>query len=180
MRGVAAEQFDHPPGAGADIDQPPNRPVAEGVGDRLLDLAFGDMERADVVPGSGMKREIARCGLGPVGANRLQPPDVGGELGLRLGPAPAIDRIEQGSCPVGVGQHQEHPAALLAPRDQPAVGKDADMARNTRLALPEQLRQLTDRQFHRPQQRENPQPTGIGKRLEKRRERCKRGHQSNI
>ena len=46
----AAEQLDHPAGAGADVDQPAERLVAERAADRLLDLAFGDVKRADLVP----------------------------------------------------------------------------------------------------------------------------------
>ena len=33
------EQLDHPPGAGADIDEPPERPLAKRAVDRLLDIA---------------------------------------------------------------------------------------------------------------------------------------------
>ena len=40
------------------------------------------------------------------------------------------------------------------------------MARNARLALPEHLRQLTHRQLHQPQQRDDAQPGRVGKRLE--------------
>ena len=74
-----AEQFDHPPGAGADVDQPPERPLAERPVDRPLDLAFGDMERADLVPHLGMAGEIAVRGLGALGADRFDPRRIGGE-----------------------------------------------------------------------------------------------------
>ena len=40
------------------------------------------------------------------------------------------------------------------------------MARDPRLALAEHLGELADRQFHRPQQREDAQPRRVGKRLE--------------
>ena len=39
------------------------------------------------------------------------------------------------------------------------------MARDTRLALPEDLRELADRQFHNPQQRQDAQTRRVGKRL---------------
>ena len=54
------------------------------------------------------------------------------------------------------------------------------MARHARLALPEELRQFADRQFHRSQQREDAQPAGIGERLEKRGKRGECRHQTNI
>ena len=54
LAGARAEQLDHPAGAGADIDQPAERSLAERAVDRALDFAFGDMERADLVPHFGM------------------------------------------------------------------------------------------------------------------------------
>ena len=49
--GARAEQLDHPPGAGADVDQPAERRVLpKRALDRPLDLAFGDVERADRIP----------------------------------------------------------------------------------------------------------------------------------
>ena len=50
LRRARAEQLDHPSGAGADIDQPAERALAQRAVDRALDLAFGDVERADLVP----------------------------------------------------------------------------------------------------------------------------------
>ena len=78
-----AEQLDHPPGAGADIDQPAERPVAERPVDRPLDLAFGDVERADLVPHLGVGGEIAGGGLGALGADGFGPRRVGGEQRAR-------------------------------------------------------------------------------------------------
>ena len=74
-----AEQLDHPPGAGADIDQPAERRAAERPVDRPLDLAFGDMKRADLVPHLGMRGEIAVGGFGALGADRLGARGVGCE-----------------------------------------------------------------------------------------------------
>ena len=74
-----AEQLDHPAGAGADVDQPAERSLAERSVDRALDLAFGDMERADLVPDLGMGGEIAVGGFGALGADRLGPRGIGGE-----------------------------------------------------------------------------------------------------
>ena len=54
------------------------------------------------------------------------------------------------------------------------------MARNARLALPEQLGKLADRQLHRPQQRQDAQPRRIGQRLEKRGELEVPGHRLRI
>jgi len=56
---------------------------------------------------------------------------------------------------------QEHPASLAPPFDDPCFDKDADMARDTRLALVEDDRQLADRQFHLAQQRDDSQPRRV-------------------
>ena len=63
-------------------------------------------------------------------------------------------------------QRDEHPAAFLAALGEPGVAEDLDMARHARLALPEHLRELADRQLHRAQQREDAQPRRVGKRTE--------------
>jgi hypothetical protein len=76
--------------------------------------------------------------------------------------APGIDRIKQRLEPRAVGRRHEHPAALLAPLGQPRVGQDPHMPRHPRLALSQDMRQLPDRQLHRPQQRNDPQPGRIG------------------
>ena len=92
-----------------------SRPIGSSpsaVVDRLLDLGFGDVERADAVPRVGMDREIARRGLGAVGADGFEPRDIGGELGLRLGPAPALDGLEHGPRAVAVGRASGTPSCL--------------------------------------------------------------------
>ena len=54
-----------------------------GTVDRPLDLAFGDMERADLVPHLGMAGEIAVGRLGALGADRFGARGVGCEQRLR-------------------------------------------------------------------------------------------------
>ena len=164
--GARPEQLDHPAGAGADIDQPAERPSAERTVDRPLDLALGDVERADLVPHFGVAGEIAVGRLGALGADRLGPRRIGGEQRLRRSVRPLVDEREQRLDPLRIGERQEHPAALLAPLEHAGVGEDLEVARNARLALAEHLRQLADRQLHQPQQREDAQPRRIGERLE--------------
>ncbi len=55
---VAGEQFEHAPGAGAEIEQRADRPVGERRPDRLFDRGVGDMELADAVPFGGVAAEI--------------------------------------------------------------------------------------------------------------------------
>ena len=175
-----AEQLDHPAGAGADIDQPAERPLAERRVDRVLDLAFGDMERADLVPHLGVAGEIAVGGLGAFGADRSR----SAPRRRRTAPAslrpPSIDQREQRLDALGVGKRQENPAAFLAALEHAGVGEDLEVARHARLALPEHLRQLADRQLHQPQQRDDAQPRRVGKRLESIGKRECRSHQIRI
>jgi hypothetical protein len=65
--GGAAEQLEHPAGAGADVDQLADRPVAQARGRRRPRPRFGDVERAKLVPIGGVAREIAFGGGGAVG-----------------------------------------------------------------------------------------------------------------
>ena len=175
-----AEQLDHPPGAGADIDQPPDRPAAERLVDRLFDLAFGDVERADLVPHLGVAGEIAVGGLGALGADGLGARRVGGEQPLRRRVGPAVDEVEHWRDALAFAERQEHPASLLAPLEHAGIGEDLQMPRNTRLALAENLRQLAHRQLHQPQQRDDPQAGRIGKRLDSIGERKNDVHQITI
>ena len=134
--------------------------------DGALDLAFGDVERADDVPHLGMSGEIAGGGFGAVGAHRLQPGRIAGQHPLAVGIEPMIDHVHQRPRAIGIGQRKEHPAAFLAAIDDAGIAQDLDVARDARLALVEHLRELADRQFHRPQQGKDPQPRGIGQSLE--------------
>ena len=152
------------------------RPLAERPVDRPLDLALGDVERADLVPDRGMAGEIALGGLGSLGANGLSPRRIGGEQRSRRAIGPAVDQREHRLDRARLGQRQEHPAALLAPLEHAGVGEDLQMARHPRLALAQHLRQLADRQLHQPQQREDAQPRRIGERLESDRRAGVPGH----
>ena len=174
------EQFDHPAGAGADVDQAPKRPLAKRPVDRLLDIAFGDMERANLVPDAGMDAEIAGGGLGAVGAHGLEPGRVGAEqvVGALIGPL--VDQREHRRDLVLVTERQKNPASFLAPLEDAGVGEDLEVARDPRLALAEDLRQFAHRQFHQPQKRDDPQPGRIGECLEAVGEGKGRGHQIRI
>ena len=89
LRRARAEQLDHPARAGADIDEAAERALAERAIDRALDLAFGDVKRADLVPDVRISGEMAVGGLGPVGADGVGARRIGVEQGAgrRVGPA---------------------------------------------------------------------------------------------
>ena len=78
--------------------RPAARPGArrQARGDRRLDLALGDMERADRVPLAGMAREIALGRGGAVGADRGEPRGIGGGPGIvAVNLGPALEQLEQ-------------------------------------------------------------------------------------
>ncbi len=70
---VGGEEFEHAPGAGAEIEQRPDRLVGERGADRLFDRGVGDVQLADAVP-------LARRGAGNNSARRRRG---------RRGPRPA-------------------------------------------------------------------------------------------
>ena len=113
-----------------------------------------------------MHREITRRRLGTVGADFGQPDRIGIEHRAAVVVEALVDEVGERIGDRSAGQREEHPAAFLVAVDQPRIGKDLDVARHARLALAEHLRELADRQFHRPQQRDDAQPRRIGKRLE--------------
>ena len=130
---------------------------------RILDLAFGDMARPDCVPFGRMVGEIAFGHRRALGTNRGKPARILRDhqrLARRKGPSP------RSSSHVGArslfGDAQEDPAPLAATLDDPGFSQDADVARNARLALFEDRRQLTDRQLHLAQQGNDAQPRGLG------------------
>ncbi len=74
-----------------------------------------------------MRFEIAASGLGPIGADRIQPRRIGRKqlLGVRVDVA---GKLEQRLRASGLGQLEVNPAAFLAAADQARIGKDSHMA----------------------------------------------------
>ena len=107
-RGAGAEQFEDAAGAGAEIDEKIERPLAQRRVHGRFDVALGDMQRADLVPLAGMGLEI---GLGRFGARLLHGGGPGAIAGER-----EVARVEAGDDGVGerrfgagLGQAEEHP-----------------------------------------------------------------------
>ena len=140
--------------------------LAKDIVDRHLDLALGNMKRADLVPNLGVAGEIAVRRLGALRADGFGPRRISGEQRVSGTVGPLVDERKQGLDPLRLGERQEHPAALLAPLEHAGVRQNLQMTRNAGLALSQHLGQLTDRQLHQPEQRDDAQPGGIGERLE--------------
>ena len=161
------EQLDHPAGAGADVDQPAERPLAKRAVDRALDLALGDVERTNLVPDLGMAGEIAAGGLGPLGADGLGAGGVRSEQrpGRHRRPSrrPARTSARPGPGRPGVRNTQ---LPSLRRSSTPASARIFKW-RDTRGWLwPSTCASSPDRQLHQPQQGDDAQPRRVGERLE--------------
>ena len=175
-RGTIADQFDHPPGAGADIDHPTDHAVCKQRQDTLLYRAFRHMERADRIPMLGMVRKVARrCGR-TIGPNRRKPSAIGDRPDIVALTRPIIDGGKKRADATLGTKAQENPASFLAALGEARVGEDLHVTRDARLALPENLGELADRKLHRTEKVENPQPGRIGESAEDG-ERVTRHHQ---
>ena len=99
---------------------------------------------------------------GAFGADRFDSRGIHGKQRLRRGIRPGIHQREHRFDPLRVGKREEHPAAFLAPLEHTGISEDLEVARNSRLALPQHLRELTDRKLHQPEKGGNAQPCRIG------------------
>ena len=111
--------------------------------------------------GSGLA-EPDPSGLdGPTVADATSPPRAG-----RVGPDEAVDHVQV----VAVNQRGNGASVKVieaaALERKTGVGEILEMTLDARLALPEHLRKLADRQLHQPQKHEDAQPSRIGERLE--------------
>jgi hypothetical protein len=179
MAGMGAEQLGHAPRAGADIQHRAQIAVLQQSAlQRRLHRGIVGHQPAQFVPLHGVALEIGgRAAFAP-GADRGQmAPVLGaarGESGIvmlgsgqQAGGGPAQRR--RGKIAIlGNGAFQKDPTALLAPLGKPRIAEDFDMARHTRLALPQHLRQFTHSQLHRRKQAHDAQPRGVCQRAEDR------------
>ena len=143
---VAGEQFEHAPGAGAEIEQRADRLVAERGADRFFDRGVGDVQPADAVPFGGVAAEIILRGGGAGGAHGGQPLAVAGD--------DRIVRIEpgdQGAGDVGgaaaLAQAEKCPRSFAVALDQAGFGQKPQVAREAGLRLAQDGGEIGDGQF---------------------------------
>ena len=115
---------------------------------------------------AGVLREPALRRRGAIGTHRGETRGVGHRPMIGFEPIPSVERGDNRIDALAPPRRDEHPASFLAAFGEAGVAQDLHMARDARLALPQHLRELTDRQFHRAQQRENAQPRRIRQRAE--------------
>jgi hypothetical protein len=162
-----AEQFEHTPGAGAEIEQGAERLVGERGADRLLDRIVRDMQFADPVPLDGMSAEVSLCG----GSARLT---HGGETCAVTRDCLVgwIEPIDQRTSDVGaatmLGKTEEGPGPLTEAFDQAGLGEKPQVARNTWLRLSKDVGEIGHGELRLRQQRYNAQACLLTRRLERR------------
>ena len=148
------EQFEHPPGSRAEIEQRTKRPVRERRQDRAFHRFVGDMQAADAIPLGGMAAEIVLRRAHARRAHGGEPFAVAGEY-----PIVRIEPGDQDARQFGrlalLGKTEERPRALAEALDQPRLGEQPEMTRNPRLRLAQDVGQVRYRQLVLGEQREN-------------------------
>ncbi len=156
--GVGRDQFQHPAGAGAGVQEILDSIAGQAFGDCRLDILFRGMKRADALPLRRIGLEIGRRRRRALLAHMLQPGMVG-FLGAGIGQGG--DGRAQFGAGAAVGGAAEHPASFLEALHQPGLTQELEVPGDAGLALPHDLDQLADRQFGLAQQQQQAQPGGV-------------------
>ena len=127
---LGRQHFEQPAGAGADVEQPAGAD-RQVMGERPLDLAVGDVQRAQLVPALGVVAEEAHGRrLAPL-LQGVEPRAVGGDAGM-LGIEPAHELAHQGGIVADGDQAEARELglaeALQQARLRPAVSDGATRA----------------------------------------------------
>ena len=183
-RSIASKKLSHPPCTRTDIKQSAQIMAGKRLNKLLLHLTIRAVQSAQIVPLASVTREVLARGVLARIADRgqLAPIIIAGlrkrrvlSLGNRQNAIKRSDHRIRFIQPSGSAQ--ENPAAFAATLGKACIAQNTDMARHTRLALPQHLRQFAHRQFHGRQQPRNAQARRISKSLEQgvnwdRRGRC--------
>ncbi len=156
--GAGGQQFQHPAGAGAGIQQIFDLAAGQLLQDRRFDVLVGRMQGADALPLRGIGLEIGRRGGGAGLAHMGEP----GAVGVQGG---GIGQARQHGAKLrpraAVGGAIEHPASFLETLQQSRLPQQFEVPRHPGLALADDFDQLAHRQLRLAQQQQQPQPGGI-------------------
>ena len=155
------QQFEHPAGAGARIEQRLHRLQAQHGRDGGFNILLRRVQRADALPIGGVCLEESRSFGGARFAHGRQAPAVRRQ---RVGLAfrkPREDMTQLRARPL-LRRAIEHPASFLEAQDQPGIAQQFEVAGDARLALAQDLGQLGDGQLRLPQDQQQAQPGRIG------------------
>ena len=167
------EQFEHASGAGADVEQVARRERSDDIGEDLL--LRPHRHRAS---GCGASPRHCRGNTPrPIGAlafDRCQPLQVEGNRLVLL-----VARIRQIAAQQTDGAARaepvKYPASLAGAVEEPGVAEKFQMARDTRLALPKDLRQFGNGQLPTSAQHQQAQPRRLGRGTQRAQQLAHRG-----
>ena len=170
---LRAEQLEHAPGAGAEIEQRAHLDARERAGDRLLDRLVGDMELADAVPLRGVAAEIGLRHLVALRAHGNEPLAIARQRRV-VGIEPRDELARELGRAAALAQTKERPRSFAESVDQAGLGEEPQMARNPRLRLAQDGGEVRHRELGLGEQRENAQPGGLAGGLQRAVERLER------
>ena len=162
---LGREHFQHPAGAGAEIEQRPDRFVGERRADGVFDRGVGGVQLADTVPFGRVPSEVILRGGGASGAHGGEP--------FAIASDDRICRIEprnQGAGDIDAALLAEPikgPGAFAKALDQARLGKEPQVAGQPWLRLAQDLGEVRDGQFRLGQERQNTQPRGFAGRFQR-------------
>ena len=123
------------------------------------------MKFADAIPLGGMPAEIVLCRGGARGAHRGEPLAVAGDHRV-VGIEPRDHRTRDIGSAAALAQTEERPRAFAEALDQASLGEEAQMARQARLRLAQDLGEVGNRQLGLGDQRQDAQARGFPRCLE--------------
>ena len=162
---LGRQHLEQPARAGADVEQPAGAD-RQVMGERALDLAVGDVQRAKLVPALGVVAEEARRRrLAPL-LQRIEPGPVGRQSRM-LDVEPAHELAHQGGIVAARDQPEAGELRLAEALQQAAFDQQLQMPRNARLALPQHVHIVADGQVLPRRQRQDAQPRVLRRRPQK-------------
>ena len=157
------QEFEHPAGAGAKIEQRLDRVRADGFADRRLDSFLRNMQGAHLVPVRRLRREIARRLSRASLADLVEPGTVGGKM--RIARCQPCDEIAAKTRHRSrLRDPEENPRPFAMALDKPSFDEEFEMAGYARLRLAENGDEFADGQFGLGDKGEQPQTRGFTRR----------------
>ncbi len=140
---LGREQLQHAAGAGADVEQTADGPLADRLTDRRLDRFLGDVHGAQVIPVGGVGLEVRGRRPGARAAHLVEPRPVGQQHGIVA--RDGIDDLPRQTRGGGDLRHeQEHPGALAVALDEAGLDEQLEVPGDARLRLPEDGDEFAD------------------------------------
>ena len=130
---------------------------------RRFHVLLPHMQPPQRLPLCGIVAEVACRRGGTGGADLFQPRQVAGQFGVLAGQQ-VDDGARQGAAQVALAQPEEHPVAFLVAGDQAGFRHQLQVPADARLALAQDLGQLADVEFAMRKDKEDANPSRLGRR----------------